>query len=320
LVAALDWGNGHQTRTSALIHQFLDASNTVEIACSQDQRTYWEQSFPNLTIHCVLPDNKISWSKWGALQLIFRIATFRRNWQLEKDAIALLCQSINYDLIISDNRYGVGHSRIKSVLLTHQLRLGYSGLMGTIGKWMISRLSKSFHEIWVPDLSETPRLAGKLSQSEWINQPVKFIGPLTPKAPNEISEQEAILILLSGPEPQRTAFAQQCMNALEETKTPVLIAGKCNVRAPAEKFTLLGHVTVNDSIQLQASCKYVISRSGYTSLMELHVLHKKAILIPTPGQIEQQYLAKYWNEQFQFPTCKQKELTSQKIDILLSQL
>ena len=292
LVAALDWGNGHQTRTSALIHQFLDASNTVEIACSQDQRTFWEQSFPNLTLHCVLPNNKIYWNKFGALHLALRISNFRRNWKLENDA----------------------------VLVTHQLRLGYSGLIGTIGKWMISRLSKPFHEIWVPDLSETPRLAGKLSQSEWINQPVKFIGPLTPKAPNEISKQEAILVLLSGPEPQRTAFAQQCMNALEETNIPVLIAGKCNVQAPSDKFTLLGNVTVNDSIQLQASCKYVISRSGYTSLMELHVLKKKAILIPTPGQIEQQYLAKYWNEQFHYPTCKQNDLNAKKIELLLSQL
>ena len=320
LVAALDWGNGHQSRSTALINQLLDAQNVVEIACSSDQIEYWKTTFPKLKAHCILPDNKITWSKAGPLHLFLRFSTFKRNWKLEKEAIDELCKNKRFDLIVSDNRYGVRHSRIKSVLLTHQLRLGYSGFLGILGKWMISKLTKPFHEIWIPDISQSPRLSGKLSQSEWITQPVQFIGPLTPKVPTEVSANEVVLVLLSGPEPQRSAFAKCCINALKTTPNKVVIAGECQIENSNPTISLLGNISVQESMRLQACHKIILCRSGYTTLMELHRLNKKAILIPTPGQIEQTYLAKYWNAKFHYPTCRQKELTSQKIDLLLSQL
>jgi UDP-N-acetylglucosamine:LPS N-acetylglucosamine transferase len=70
-------------------------------------------------------------------------------------------------------------------------------------------------------------------------------------------------------------------------------------------------------IAIQES-KYIICRSGYSSIMDLAFLGAKAFLIPTPGQFEQEYLAKKLKREGSVPSCPQNKFTLeklQKIDI-----
>jgi predicted glycosyltransferase len=58
------------------------------------------------------------------------------------------------------------------------------------------------------------------------------------------------------------------------------------------KHTILSHLPGEELKKILINSEYVIARSGYTSIMELLSLQKKCFLIPTPGQTEQEYLAK----------------------------
>lgn len=61
------------------------------------------------------------------------------------------------------------------------------------------------------------------------------------------------------------------------------------------------------------SSKLIISRSGYTTIMDLAKLNKRAIFIPTPGQYEQLYLADILSKQKIIPNSTQDKMS--KIDL-----
>lgn len=320
LVAALDWGNGHATRTTALISQLLAKENVVEIAASPCQANYWKETFPLLTLHVILPDNHIRWGKHAAAKLLFRFSELRKNWKLEEEAIAELCSKNPYDVIISDNRYGVRHASVKSILLTHQLSLPLNGISKLVGNWLVAKLANRFHEIWIPDQASQPRLSGNLNESAGIIRPVKYIGTLHPPKPEKESDNQAVLVMLSGPEPQRSVFAKQCAQVLTEMKETFVIMGSCEQKIESEFATILGQVSVEAAMQRQANHRRIICRSGYTTLMELHANNRKALLIPTPGQAEQEYLADHWNKSFGYPSCTEKTLNKTNLELLLKQL
>lgn len=75
------------------------------------------------------------------------------------------------------------------------------------------------------------------------------------------------------------------------------------------------------SIELEKAInqsKIILSRSGYTTIMDLSKLEKKAFFIPTPGQYEQEYLANKIDESELVPTCKQDEFNIRMLDRVYS--
>ena len=60
--------------------------------------------------------------------------------------------------------------------------------------------------------------------------------------------------------------------------------------------------------EIIAASENIISRSGYTTIMELVSMGRTAMIIPTPGQTEQEYLAEYLSEKGWFDTIAQKEI------------
>ncbi|MEO6706954.1 MAG: glycosyltransferase, partial [Ginsengibacter sp.] len=67
------------------------------------------------------------------------------------------------------------------------------------------------------------------------------------------------------------------------------------------------HLPAMELNVLMQQSRIIISRSGYTTVMDLATLRKKAILIPTPGQTEQEYLAKYLFQKQYFFSMEQKD-------------
>jgi uncharacterized protein (TIGR00661 family) len=170
----------------------------------------------------------------------------------------------------------------------------------------------------VPDLKGAYSLSGKLSQNSMQNIPIKYIGPLSRfhKVDSEINYD--ILILLSGPEPQRTILEEKLLNTFESYKGRLLFVKGLveNEQKRIEKgnITIYNFMTTEQLEQRINESELVISRSGYTTIMDLAKLHKKAFFIPTPGQFEQVYLAKRMTDLGIIPSCNQDDFTIEKLN------
>ena len=212
-------------------------------------------------------------------------------------------------MIISDNRYGCYSKPCRNIFITHQIEPYHiNRIIRYIFKISNRKFLSPFDEIWIPD-DEKIKLSGSLSHDSSGKLNIKFIGILSRMKPCTISEENLITALLSGPEPQRTRMEEEVVKLIK--KHPqfnfILVRGvQEDAQFPAYlnmKIINLAHThQVNE---LLCRSKLVICRSGYSTLMDLFALHKKAILIPTPGQTEQEYLAVYNNKRWSFVSQKE---------------
>jgi hypothetical protein len=299
------------TRGSERIIQFIQEGNTVEIACSKNQENFFRSRFPYLTIHVTLPDNHIQIESGKGLffKLGLRVFEFRANWKKENDWLQKHLEFNSYDLIYSDNRYGFYSPNVHSVLLTHQLVLPGPKMLLFLPQLVLNKNLKSFNEIEIPDFENTPRLSGKLSQGKAIRN-TSFIGPLSQIKPLETPRVKQLLLILSGPEPQRSRFAKDIIEETVQLGFQIIVAGESKPLLKSDLVKEMGYCNSEVLAQLMNESSHIVCRSGYSTLMELATIGKKALLIPTSGQFEQEYLAKYWEEQFNFPTANENEIST----------
>jgi UDP-N-acetylglucosamine transferase subunit ALG13 len=206
-----------------------------------------------------------------------------------------------FDAVIADNRYGLYHSTIPSVFITHQLTIKSS-----LGKWTERILQKRnyrfinrFTECWVPDVDEKNNLAGELSHPEKKPTiPLHYIGVLSRFEIKSIQkEKNHLLIILSGPEPQRSLLENKIINEVSNYNGTATIVrglpGSASVIPSTNIIHFYNHLPSVELNKEMQQAEYIISRSGYSTIMDVVKLQKKSILIPTPGQTEQKYLANY---------------------------
>jgi hypothetical protein len=307
IVSPLDWGLGHATRCVPIIRSCLEQGMEVEIASAITHKNFFAQEFPNLTWREVPAYNirypKHSWQM--PFWIFWQNPRIKKTMQEENKWLAAQCEKQKYTQIISDNRFGFFNKKIKSIYITHQLRIAFPGIFSIfekIGENWHKNIMKNFDEIWVPDYEEFPGLAGKLSHPSYADKRIKYIGPLSRLAnsqlptPNSQLKTLDILALISGPEPQRSFFEKFAIKFLTEKP-----GNHCMVRGlPGEKevpdlpFQVFNHLSAADLREKILASRTVLCRSGYSTLMDLNLLKANAILFPTPGQTEQIYLAKLW--------------------------
>jgi len=308
LVAPLDWGLGHATRCIPVIRELITKNCEVLLACSGQHEALLKQEFPDL-VYIPLPGynihyGKTKWEFYG--KLLLQIPKILDAIHKENEWIETAIDQYQLDAVIADNRYGLYSDRIPSVFITHQLRIQTS-----LGEKADSFLQKfnyhfvdEFSACWVPD-TEDPfwNLSGSLSHPERKPAiPVHYIGPLTRFDPQPaIDANKHLLVMLSGPEPQRTVLEETLLSQLRSYNGPVLIVrglpGETDPppAAPAH-FTIVNHLPARALEAAIREASLVISRCGYSTVMDLVALQKKSILIPTPGQTEQEYLAQHLTE------------------------
>ena len=310
LFAPLNWGLGHATRSYSIIKTLLENNNKVVLASDGEAFLWLKSEFQELTIY-PLPELKIRYSgKRGAMAgVIRRLPHYIKSIKRDYKAIAPIIEAENIDLIISDNRYGVYHPKIHSVLITHQLRIVHP-----FGKFIdlpFRNYLEKFDEIWVPDFPDRV-LSGELSQPmEPLSIPVVFIGPQSRFSNKSGKEPEfKFLTIVSGPEPHRTQLNYALIDHLKKVKAPCAMVLS---QPEKEKFRIednmsiwsdLSSVEIEDLIDRS---EIVICRSGYSSIMDMYRKEKKALLIPTPGQPEQVYLAKYHHNKGIFNSILSKQ-------------
>ena len=226
--------------------------------------------------------------------LIKQIPKFIKTIYSERKIAEKISLEQNADIIISDNRFGFRSSKTLNIYLTHQLKIkGPSPLIKIVNQ--INRIFiKKFDHCWVPDFKNS-LLSGELSDS---NLEKIFIGPQT-RFKKILEERKnykyKYLAIISGPEPQRSLLEDEIQNCFLKTNEHcAIINGLSNTKEiSAEKITFYPHLETTAFRELLTKSEFVICRSGYSSIMDLYVLQKKVLFIPTPGQTEQEYLAKY---------------------------
>ena len=242
-------------------------------------------------------------------KLGLRVFEFRANWKKEKKWLQEHLKFNNYDIIYSDNRYGFYHPNVHSVLLTHQLNLPGPKLLLALPQLVLNKSLRNFNKIEIPDYDSEPRLSGNLSSTK-IPAPTTFIGPLSQIKKCDVTSKKQLLIILSGPEPQRSRFAEDILEETLQLGIPIVVAGECKSLPKSEMIQELGYCNNKQLEKLMNESSHIVCRSGYSTLMELDAIGKKALLIPTSGQFEQEYLAEYWSKQFNFPTANENEIST----------
>ena len=312
LFTVLNWGLGHATRSIPIIYQYLNQGYQVVIASDGESLLFLKNEFYNLTFE-ELPSYRIRYSKSSFFflpTLFFQLPHFIITYFKEKNIIAQLAKKYQPHLIISDNRFGSSLKGIKSIYITHQLRV-FSGFFTFITTFFHRLIYKKYDEIWVPDYEQEPSLSGKLGHFN-AHKKIKYIGPLTRLKKYHLKKKYDVLVILSGPEPQRSILKNKLLKQLSVLPIQVaLVAGKVELNQELKQYknihiyNFLKTQALNDLIN---ASEIIISRSGYTSVMDLILLQKKVIWIPTPGQKEQEYLAIHLNNVYGYPFLPQDDL------------
>lgn len=318
LICPLDWGLGHATRLVPVIDLLVEKGATVFIGADKRPLSFLKQRFPNLRF-IQFPGYSPKYPENGSMALTM-IKSFPEMLSESKKAHALLQELIKeneIDIVISDNRYELSSKLAYCVFLTHQLNIQTPGI-SRIGKPFIHKKINSyirrFDELWIPDFEGEPNLSGRLSHSSKIpNSKYHFVGPLSRFSlvkPETSSEKPEILVLLSGPEPQRTLLENLLVDqALQLGMETLILQGKPELSETneIENVKFIPHLQDKQLAGLIKNAGAIICRPGYSTIMDLAVLGKKAILIPTPGQTEQEYLAMVYKKSGLFYSEKQND-------------
>jgi uncharacterized protein (TIGR00661 family) len=253
-----------------------------------------------------LPGYEIEYaaSGWGlALKIVAQIPKLLDAIKEEQAWLQKVVAEQRIDAVISDNRYGLSHPQVRSVFMTHQLcikvplKIAEAFLQDAAYQYI-----NRFHECWVPDAEGEPNLAGDLSHPQNLPAiPVSYTGPLSRFSEQTATEEDYLLVLLSGPEPQRSLLEQRILEDLQGyTDLVVLVRGLPGLEEEmtvAENVKVFHHLPAAELEAVVRKASMVISRSGYSTVMDLAALQKRSILIPTPGQTEQEYLARHLMKQ-----------------------
>jgi uncharacterized protein (TIGR00661 family) len=318
LVAPLNWGLGHATRCIPIIKALQEAGYEPIIATDGDALTLLKKEFPYLKAH-VLPGYNIKYAEKGWFfkwKLLFQMPKMFRAIYLEH--ITVLDYAKEYQLkgIISDNRLGCYVKGIPSVFITHQLQVlsgASSKLTSMVHDWYI----KKYNVCWVPDRAGKPNLSGKLGHPKKTPLPVNYLGVVSRFRPLNLPKIYDLLVVLSGPEPQRTLLEEKLIVELQNYKGKILfVKGKIANEQTVEINDHITYYNFMNANQLEKAFNQsdlILARSGYTTVLDLAKLEKKAFFIPTPGQYEQEYLAKKFKNEGIAPTCKQDNF---KVELL----
>ncbi len=322
LVCPLNWGLGHATRCIPIIRSLQQQGTPTAIASDGRSLRLLQKNFPDLPAF-ELPGYGISYPTANmAFNIFFKSPRILAAILREKYYIRQIMQEWPFTHLLSDNRFGCFHPEANNLFMTHQFYLPLQPAT-TINLFLM----KKFGQCWVPDYNTTSdTLSGKLSHPAPDNMQVSYIGPLsqfdradTKETPQQKEDPSLCLALISGPEPQRSKFENLLIEQIKKSslknKKWVIVGGKTESseqRNLSEQLAYRSHLNGAELESLIRQAGTVICRSGYTSLMDLLTLRKKALLIPTPGQDEQEYLAERFTGKQGFLVRRQEQMNLEK--------
>ena len=316
LIAPLNWGLGHTTRCIPIIRYLLQKNCQIWVAGNEEQLRLLLEEFPSINFiqlqgyKISYPANRSSFS----LKIFTQIPGLLQSIASENRWLAKMQQKFQWDLLISDNRYGLHHPGLLTIFITHQLaiRSGINRLTDNLLRRINYHFINRFKECWIPDYESRLSLAGSLSHPAHLPGNEKYIGPLSRFTYTGNENASDLLVSISGPEPQRSIFEKIVLNQVSKIGgTVIIVRGKPGVEslpAVSKNVIIYNHLTGNELQTRIAGASIVLARSGYSTIMDLVMMQKKAILVPTPGQTEQEYLGAHLSKHKMFYVVEQDQL------------
>lgn len=304
LYCPLDWGLGHASRGIFLIRKFLDTGFKVILAADGESLALLQGEFPQLP-----------WIRFGSfpirytkripllVKLISYLPVMLIGIRKEHRELKKILGNYSIDVVVSDNRYGLWNRRVVTVFITHQVFIRLPRWLSWL-QYPLYRLScnqiRKFNYLWIPDEPGEKSLSGELSQKYPLPGNARFTGIFSRflyedgRSPGHSFPLYDLLVILSGPEPQRTILEEKICGQLKKSHYKALIVrglpSNAKQISPSDNLTLISHLPSNTLGSLIKTSKRIIARSGYSTIMDLIALKRTALLIPTPGQPEQEYL------------------------------
>ena len=314
LIAPLDWGLGHATRCIPVIRHLLETGNEPVIAASGRPLLLLKDEFPEVE-SVEFEGYNISYPEgsgmvWKMFRSTPHILKRIKQEHLELDE---MIDGLNLDAVISDNRFGLYTKRIPCVYMTHQVMIK-APFFETILYRMHADYMRKFTTVWVPDFKEIG-LSGDLAHKFPLPRNGEHIGSLSRFISSEDDPKTDVLVIISGPEPQRTRFEKLVLNQLKDidlTAVAVLGTPDKDFDRVEGKVRMVSHLNAQQLGKEISAARLVISRSGYSTIMDLSALGKQAVFVPTPGQTEQEYLAQKYHREGTHMMMKQRDFNLQR--------
>lgn len=321
LVSPLSWGLGHATRDIPIIRELMDHGHDITIATSFGAFELLKREFPYCEfIYFKDYPAPYSSTRYFLPKFLANIPVLAKALADEKKEADKLFSRNNYDAVISDNRLGVYSKNIPSFFISHQLRYSIPHIKPaeTASQYINEYFHKKFERIIVPSNRPDDNgncLSGKLCRSgrKITNLKTYYAGILSSAKKKDVFEDLDFLVIISGPEPQRSILERIILKQVQELPGEKMVLLGCPMDNFEEKLdewtTVKSYATEEEKILLMNRARFIISRSGYTTMMDIAELGKKrGVFIPTPGQTEQEYLSKYYYEQKWFYSKSQYKL------------
>lgn len=302
--AALNWGLGHLTRSLSILKK-LQSQNEVFFLGNPDQIQFLKEE--KLALHYLeFPDYNLNFSgKSFLVEMIFNSPRMIQAIQIEGKKLEELQHEHQFDLILSDNRFGFRLDQVESNIVTHQLNIK-SPVFEKQGSKLNQIYLNKFDQIWVPD-HPNHHFSGELSKAT-LQKPVHFLGNISDLEYDEREKKLDFFVIGSGPEPYRSKFLQKVYKRLVEIGRPALITGLPNFKSEYDHIQITEKLNRSEIQQHILEAEWVISKAGYTTLLDLEKCKAKAYLFPTKTQYEQEYLAKHLKTHSDFHFLEEKDL------------
>jgi hypothetical protein len=326
LICPLEWGLGHATRMIPVAYELLKRDHNVIFASGKEHLSLICNELPECS-YINFPGFNPGYSRYlpQYLSILLTLPQLAFHIISEHFSLKRIINDYSVDIVISDNRFGLWNRQIKSVYVTHMPRIPFPKpfqFMEPAGIFLHRMIITKYDFCYIPDLPGEINLSGKLSHGIRLPDTVRYIGLLSRfsrivQTDNIAADLSYNTIILSGPQPQKERLKKKLTEIFREKEpATVILEGKPQLKNEPEKdgnITLYSHLPSDKMINIIIGSDGIICRSGYTSIMDLITLKSSALLIPTPGQLEQEYLAEYLSEKGLFSHLDQKDLKENTI-------
>ncbi len=327
LIAPMDWGLGHTSRCIPLAQHYHSQGHHIFFAGNALQQQLFTASCPFVTT-LDLDGYRISYPQEGRhfmLKMAMQLPRLQQTITREQQWLRQQMQHHAFDVILSDNRYGLYHPAAQSILLTHQLHIQTGSRLGnSIIRHRTQQLINRFDACWVVDDAHI-RLAGILSDPISLKIPARYIGWLSQfqlKAyisPHPLQGHPYVLAVLSGPEPMRTQLEALFLKQMKALPGQQFIMTGGTLHQPGHVPDNVRYIPLAGSQEMYTYLQHadsVISRSGYSTVMDVICMQRPALFIPTPGQTEQELIARTLQAKKWFQCSSQDKLDIAALPVL----
>jgi hypothetical protein len=300
LITPLDWGLGHASRCVPVGRELQRQGCDILFAGSGDSLKLIRKEFAG-TPCFELPGYHPRYPSRSPMIVAMarQLPRFMHVIAEEHQAVEKIIIREGVDRVISDNRYGCWSETIPTAFMTHQRSVlmprGF-GLLRPVVRALMDRMIRRFNVCWIPDLAGQDSLAPQLINVDASASRIatEYVGWLSRFSPSPVTGRNVdVLAILSGPEPQRTLFENKIVPQLLASGLKFrIVRGLPDAGSPYADRRIVDFLSAAELAEEIGSADIVIARSGYSTVMDMQAMGKKALFVPTPGQTEQEYLAR----------------------------